>query len=322
MKLKTIYQEIVKKGLEADIRSRKEIEELLKNKKEAFEKLSLAEKECFDAETLTNPFADTRILNGSPDSEIKSVIVGIDVDEAELLLVDRLKEKGTAIDLTVSHHPAGRAYAKFYEVMDLQVDAFIKEGISCTLSENLLKERKAQVERRVHAANHERPVDIARWLKLNFLCMHTPCDNLAYQHLKKLLEKEKPSTVGKIIELLRGIPEYNHAAKNNNAPIIEIGAGASRCSRIHLEFTGGTEGPQDIYDKLAAKGIDTIIAMHQSEEHFKKCKDANINVVIASHIASDNLGVNLMLDYLESKEKIKVYEFGGFHRCPRSGKKS
>jgi len=317
-----MYQEIVKKGLDADIRSKKEIEELLKKKKQAFEKLTPAEKECFDAETLTNPFADTRILNGSPEADIASVIVGIDVDEAELLLVDRLREKGLAIDLAISHHPAGCAYAKFYDVMDLQVDAFIKEGVSCTLSENLLKERKAQVERRVHAANHQRPVDIARWLKLNFLCMHTPCDNLAYQHLKKLLEKEKPSTVGAIITLLRTIPEYHYAAKNNNAPMIEIGSSASRCSRIHLEFTGGTEGPQDIYDKLAAQGVDTIIAMHQSEEHFKKCKDANINVVIASHIASDNLGVNLMLDYLEGKEKMKVYEFGGFHRCIRSGKKA
>jgi len=59
--------------------------------------------------------------------------------------------------------------------------------------------------------------------------------------------------------------------------------------------------------------------MHQSEEHFKKCKEFNINVIFASHIASDNLGINLMLDYLESKDGLKVYEFSGFRRFKRKG---
>jgi putative NIF3 family GTP cyclohydrolase 1 type 2 len=320
MRLKNIYQEIIKKGIEADIRDREEIDKLLKSQKETYEKLTKQEKEIFDIDSLEHPFYDTRILNGVTDADIKSMIVGIDVDEGELLLADKLKDKGIDIDLVVSHHPAGRAYAKFYEVMDLQVNAFAKEGVNVSASENLVMERKAQVERKVHAANHQRAVDIAKWLKLNFLCMHTPCDNLAYQHLRKLLVKEKPSTLGKILDILYTIPEYKDAAKNNNAPMIEIGNKNSKVCRIHLEFTGGTEGPQDIYSKLSASGIDTIVAMHQSEEHFKKCKETNINVIIASHIASDNLGVNLMLDYLENKEKFKVYEFSGFRRFTHKNK--
>jgi hypothetical protein len=315
MRLKDIYHEIIKKGIEADIRDKKEIDKLLSSKKEAYEKLTKQEKEVFDIDVLRNPFSDTRMLNGDDDADIKSMIVGIDVDEGELLLVDRLKDnKGINIDLTVSHHPAGRAYAKFYEVMDLQINVFNKEGISVSASENLVMERKAQVERKVHAANHQRAVDVAKWLKLNLLCMHTPCDNLAYQYLRKLLDKEKPSTLGQIVDILYAIPEYKEAAKNNNLPLVEIGNKNSKVCRIHLEFTGGTEGPQDIYNKLSASGIDTIVAMHQSEEHFKKCKETNINVVIAPHIASDSLGVNLMLDYLESKERFKIYEFSGFRR--------
>ncbi|MDP2922199.1 MAG: NGG1p interacting factor NIF3 [Candidatus Omnitrophota bacterium] len=314
MKLKNLYQEIIKNGLESDIRSKKEIEDILKSKKDAYEKLDKKEKEVFDIESFSNPFADTRILNGDTEIDIKSMIVGIDVDEPELLLVDRLKDKGTNIDLVVSHHPAGRAYAKFYEVMDLQVNIFAKEGVSISTCENMLMERKGQVERRVHAANHQRAVDIAKWLKINFLCMHTPCDNLVYQYLRRILDKEKPSNLGKILDILFNIPEYKEAAKNNNSPFIEIGNKNSHVARIHLEFTGGTEGPHEIYSKLSASGIDTIVAMHQSEEHYKKCKEANINVIIASHIASDNLGVNLMLDYLQAKEKFKIYEFSGFRR--------
>lgn len=317
MKLERLYQSVIKKGIEGDVRGEKNIEKLLKDKEREYEKLDKKDKEFFDMDCLFNPFADTRVLLGDKDTDIKSMIVGVDVDGSELVLVDRLKEKGEKIDLVVSHHPCGRAYAHFYEVMDLQIDVFADSGISLSACENLLRERKAEVQRRVSAVNHARAVDIAKLLELNFLCMHTPCDNLAYQYVDKLLKKDKPNNLGGIIDLLRAVPEYNEAAKNNNPPRVVIGGKTSRCKNIHLEFTGGTEGPQDIYKSLSSKGVDTIIAMHQSEEHFKKCKEANINVIFASHIASDNVGINLMLDYLEAKEKFKVFEFSGFRRFNR-----
>ncbi len=314
MKLKNLYQEVIKKGIEADVRKARDIETLLKKKKQEYAKLSKDKLKHFDADSLFNPFADTRILNGNPEADIKSMIVGVDVDGSELLLVDRLKAKGKKIDLVVSHHPQGRAFAKFYDVMDLQVDIFAKAGVSVSASENLLSERKNQVARRVSSANHARSVDVARLLDINFLCMHTPCDNFAYQHLRRILDKEKPKDLGKIIDILKSIPEYDQATKENNPPQIVIGRKSSRCKNIYLEFTGGTEGPKGVYKKLSSKGIDTIIAMHQSEEHFKKCREANINVIFASHIASDNLGINIMLDHLERKAKFKIYEFSGFRR--------
>lgn len=317
MKLKNLYQEVIKKGIESDIRSRKEVEALLDENKQKLENLGKKEKDFFDKDLLVNPFADTRILYGDGQSNIKSMIVGVDVDVGELVLTDRLKEKGEKIDLVISHHPQGRAYARFYDVMDLQVDVFANQGIALGVCEKLLKERKSQVARRVSSANHSRSVDAARLLNINFLCMHTPCDNLAYQHLRRLVDKDKPQNLGKIMDILYAIPEYNDAAKKNNPPLIAVGNKKSRCKNIHLEFTGGTEGPKDIYKELASQGVDTIIAMHQSEEHYRKCEEAKINVIFASHIASDNLGINIMLDYLESKEKFKIYEFSGFKRFKR-----
>ena len=49
------------------------------------------------------------------------------------------------------------------------------------------------------------------------------------------------------------------------------------------------------------------------------CKEQNINVIVASHIASDNLGINRMLDFMEEKgKKLKVYELAGFRRIKRN----
>jgi len=312
MKLKEIYQKIIEEGIKADIRKEEEIKLILKEQKKIYE--NIKDKETFDTDSLFNPFSDTRVLYGDLNSEIKSIIVGIDVDVAEILFVDMLKKSNTDIDLVISHHPAGKAYANFYEVMDIQIDMLIKEGISVSVAESLLSERKAEIERKVSAANHNRVVDIAKWLKINFLCAHTPADNLAYRYIKNIIEKRKPYKLKDIIDILLEIPEYKYASTYNNPPKIVLGNKDSKVSKIHIEFTGGTEGPIDIYKKLADSGVDTIIAMHQSEEHFKRCKEERINVIFASHIASDTLGVNLLLDVLEKKEKLKIYEFSGFRR--------
>jgi len=317
MKLKSFYEKAIKAGVDVDLRGKKTIEELLSERKKDYEKLSVKEKEYFDTDNLINPFEDTRILNGAPDAEINSIIVGIDVEAGELAAVDALRRSGTQIDLALAHHPEGNAYAIFPQVMDLQIDAFFNKGISIAAAENLLGPRKDKVLRSVHGANHQRAVDIARLLNINMMCIHTPADNHAHDFLTTMVDKEKPKNLGAIIDMLFTIPEYQQAARQNNAPQITIGSKASRVNKVQIEFTGGTEGPVEIYEKLAAQGVDTIIAMHQSQEHHEKCKAANINVIIASHIASDNLGVNLILDKIIGNDKIKVYEFSGFRRVSR-----
>lgn len=317
MQLKKIYELAVEKGIKEDIRGQQAIKALLKKKSEELAAAGAKERDFFDKDSLFNPFSDTRILNGDTKSEIKSIIAGIDVETAEFLLVDRLKEKGEKIDLVISHHPQGRAFANFYEVMDLQVDAYCQEGLSLSFVESQIEERKSQVGRKVHAANHLRSVDAAKMLGINFLCIHTAADNCAFQFVKKIIGKEKPANLGAIIDILYGIPEYKDAAKNNNPPKIILGRSSSKVSKVHIEFTGGTEGPESVYNRLSLQGVDTVISMHQSEEHVKKCKESNMNVIFASHIASDTLGMNLIIDYLESKEKFTIYEFSGFRRFKR-----
>ena len=153
MKLKKLYQEVVKKGINADPRGQKAIENILKERKAAYSKLSKKEQEVFDHDSLTNPFSDTRILNGDQNAQVRSIMVGIDVDGAELLLVDKLKKDKVSIDLVLAHHPMGKAYANFYEVMDLQIDTFTQKGISVSCAESLLKNRKVQVERLAEILN-------------------------------------------------------------------------------------------------------------------------------------------------------------------------
>jgi len=314
MKINEIYNLAIQMGIEADFRGKEGVEKFLERKRKKYEKLSDKEKEEFDKESLTNPYLDSRILNISEDKDIKKVLVGIDIEPAEILLAKELGD----IDLIIAHHPIGKGLAHLADVMDLQCDVLNYYGVPINIAEGLMKERISEVARGVNAANHQRTVDVAKILKINLINVHTPCDNLAAKFLKNLIEKEKPERVEDLMEILREIPEYKEAMKIGAGPKIFVGDKENRCGKIALtEITGGTEGSPKLYEKMAQAGIGTVVGMHISEEHKKEAEASNINVVIAGHISSDSLGVNLFLDELE-KRGIEIIPCSGLIRISRT----
>jgi len=72
---------------------------------------------------------------------------------------------------------------------------------------------------------------------------------------------------------------------------------------------------------MAQAGIGTIVGMHASEEHRKECEKHHMNMVIAGHISSDSIGMNLFLDKLEEKG-IEIVPCSGFIRVSRKGKRT
>ena len=313
MKIKDIYNLAVKIGKEADFRSALEIEKFLSRRKEKLEKLSKEERTEFDEESLSNPYSDTRVLHISDDREIKKILVGIDIEPAEVLLA---KELGS-IDLIISHHPLGNALANLHEVMELQCDVLSQYGVPINVAEGLMKERISEVARGINAYNHQRTVDAAKLLGMSLICAHTSADNLAAKFLKEKIEKENPERIESLIKFLKEIPEYKEALKSGVGPKIFVGNSDNHCGRIALsEITGGTEGSPKLYEKMAIAGIGTVVGMHISEEGKKEAEKAHINVVIAGHISSDSLGMNLFLDELE-KQGIEIILCSGLIRVSR-----
>ncbi len=262
-------------------------------------------------------YADTAILYGQPDTEVKRILVGIDIEVGELLLANIIRRE-SGLDLVLAHHPEGKAWAALYEVMQLQVDLFVRAGLSRKLSEELLAKRKREVERKLLPNNHMRSVDAARLLNIPFMCAHTPADNHAASFIEKLMREKKPRKVGDIIDILIDLPEYKYAREQLTGPRVILGNPNRPVGKIFVEMTGGTEGPKEAFDKLYKAGVRTLVSMHLSEEHFRKVRDANLNVVVAGHISSDTLGLNLLLDRIEKKEKISVVGCSGFTRFERN----
>ncbi|HRU74253.1 MAG TPA: NGG1p interacting factor NIF3 [Caldisericia bacterium] len=312
MKLKEIYELFISTGIKNDPRGEKEVNDLLNERKKEYNKLSDEEKEYFDKETLTNPYGDTRILYGTGEEEIKSLIAGIDVDTGEIILGKQL-----GFDLIFSHHPRGVAFLNLPDVMKLQEDALMHHGIPINISQKMMAKRISEVDRALTPQNAYRVVDSARLLNQLFMCCHTPADNSVQHFLTELFNKEKPKYLKDVIDLLLTIPEYKQAKKMGFGPKIFSGDLKSKAGKVVIDMTGGTEGAKELMKKHADAGIGTIVGMHFSEDHKKEAEENYINLVVAGHMSSDSIGVNLLLDQVE-KVGVKVESFSGLIRIKRS----
>lgn len=322
MKLVDLYRSAIETGMENDPRTKDAVLQELARCKKEFENLKQDEKEFFDLELLKNPYPDSRILYGSEELEVQSILAGIDIDVGEILLADTLKSKGTKIDLLLSHHPSGRALADLYSVMKMQSDILNLYGVPINIAEGLMDVRIKEIERKLMPVNHARAIDAARLLDIPFLCLHTPADNMVAHYLQQLFDREKPYSVSDVVDILRTIPEYKAAGLNGVGPKIILGSKTRKAGKIFVDMTGGTEGAREIFESLTNSGISTIVAMHLSEEHRKEAEKNYLNVVIAGHISSDNLGLNLLLDEIAGEHPLEILECSGFRRFSRLEKRA
>lgn len=316
MTLQQIFDLALQMGIKADPRGVEEVEHLLKRVKKEYEELPEKKKKYFDKESLTNPYSDTRILYGDPKHEVKKILVGIDADATEVLLADRLNQKGQKIDAVVGHHPIGISLAALHDVMDLQVDAYAQVGVPINVMDALMRERSEDVKRKIHPSNHNQIVDTARLLQMPLMNLHTVWDSMGDKFMKDYLSKKKFDTVGDVVDYLMELPEYIEATKGKNGPEIVSGTPKSRAGKVAIFFTGGTNPSKEIYAELAKAGVGTLVDMHIPEDGLKELKKLHMNVINAGHMASDSFGANLFLDEIE-KRGVEIVAGSGLIRVKR-----
>ncbi len=320
--LQQILDLAVSEGTSNDLRGKAAVQKHLKRQKARYEALSKEEKKDFDQESLTNPYSDARIYFGQPTTPIKRVAMGIDVGVGDIVLANELS-KTKKIDAVITHHPVGVALAGLHEVMHLQAEVLADYGVPINIAEGLLYPHIAGVSRRTSPINHQREVDAARLLNMPFLSVHTPTDNMVATYLKNLIAKnsKKLETVADIMKLFDDIPEYQEAKKVKAGPRLFAGRPDRFTGKIAVtDITGGTEGAPEVYHQLAQAGVGTVIGMHMSEKHKEAAEKAHINAIIAGHMSSDSLGMNLFADGLE-RRGIDIIPFGGFTRFSRLKKR-
>lgn len=320
MKVYEAYELAIRTGMSKDPRPADEIGRLLDDAASEYESSSENERELFDTERLWNPYADCRFSVMSDEAreiEAETMMWGIDIGTGEVLLADRLREKGRRIDALVAHHPTGSSRVLFPKVMDMQSDMYSSVGVPINVAESMMGPRTEEALRGMQGVNHNQAADAARLLGIPLFNVHSAADNMVQSYLTELFAAREPKRLSDIVDVLMGEPEYREAARSNARPQIMVGRRDSRCGRILCKMTGGTSGPKTMYEALARAGIGTVVGMHFPESHYEAAREAHVNLVISGHMPSDSLGVNLICDVWE-QHGIDVVPCSGFIRCSRN----
>lgn len=320
MKTQEIFDLAIKIGIKNDPRSEAEIKKLLKDNKKEFEELSKSKQGEYDKEKFLNPYPDSRFLYGDKNKVVKRVLVGVDIDTDEVLLAKELERMGKKIDLIIAHHPEGKALADLHGVMDIQTSVLARAGMPENIAEGIVREQLEDVSRRLAPVNHYKAVMSAELLGIPMMNIHTPADNCVWNFVDKLIAQKKPQKVGEIVDALKEIPEYKKAVGLGAGPVLFSGSEKNRCGKVVVSgMTGGTsgKGSEKIYERMSHYGIGTEIAMHVGAEDRIEAIKHYINIVIAGHIASDSLGLNIIMDELE-KKGVEIVPCSGYIRFSRN----
>ena len=317
--LQTLYDIMIKVGRKNDPRSAKDIDDMLKNAKKEYEKLDKKKKPYFNQERFVNPYGDSGVQYGDLKRKVKSALVCIDADKQEVVLANALKGSKNEVDMVLAHHPEGRGLVDLTKVMPVQNDIMSSHGVPINVAEKLLAKRIGELDRGLHPINHYQHIDAARLLDIPYMCCHTPADNSVHQFMENFVKKREKNmkTVGDLMEAFLEIEEFQEAERLGMGPMIFAGSEKSKLGKVAVTgMTGGTSGNDDIFEALSHAGVGTVISMHMSEKPREKAEKHHLNVVITGHMASDSLGMNLVLDHME-KAGLKIVPAGGFIRVKR-----
>lgn len=228
---------------------------------------------------------------------VRRILVGVDIDSGDLMLA---RDKG--FDLVLAHHPAGdNARINGMQVMKRQIEVMTRVGIPINKAQKALAERQRGLLNAAHGGNWSKVTGAARVLGLPFMNVHMPCDILTENYVQQVLDKvlTPTSTVQDLCDALMTIPEYQNALTR---PIIRVGAPGDYCGKPYVIMAGGTNGGPAVAKAYFDAGIGTLISMHVPEDVVKAVKEQNIgNWIVAGHMASDSIGINLLLAELEKR---------------------
>ncbi|MCL2079949.1 MAG: hypothetical protein FWH17_08945 [Oscillospiraceae bacterium] len=221
-------------------------------------------------------------------ADIKRVLMGVDMDTAELLLADKL-----AFDCVVSHHPRN-TNNEILDLLNTHIRKLEALGVPRNKSQKLLEERKTELGYRNHSSNSRRTESAAKLMNMPFMCIHTPADIIGERIVQEFCDEKfggKPETTVKdVIEALAQIGEYKDSVRK---PVIRVGSGDSFAGRIYVLMSGLTGPGPKILKEYFEAGVGTLVLMHIPEKDAKEIKEQSIgNVIVAGHMSSDSLGLN------------------------------
>lgn len=229
--------------------------------------------------------------------KIRKVLFGIDADVPELLLAREL-----GCDAVISHHPKGGSpVVNFHKVFRRHIQQMVEAGVPKDVAEQAVLPKMVDLEVEMHMRNYSHAVDVARLLKIPYMNIHTPLDELGRRRMSEKIRDEtgEDSTVREVVSALCTLPEFKSATTDI---MIRLGDEMNPAGKTVVSHGAGTNGGYQIARTYFQHGIETLIYIHINPSDLKRLQADGIgNLIITGHIASDSVGINPFLIELENR---------------------
>lgn len=228
---------------------------------------------------------------------IKKVLMGIDIDVAELALAREL-----GYDAVIAHNPRG-ALRTFYKILDEHIRQMVEAGVPKSEAVKAVRVLKGKHELRAQAINADHVTSFARLLNMPFMNIHYPLDKLGRERMIRAIETHLPDngTVGDAVRALNTLPEFQKAETEIK---IWLGAEDNPAGKVVVSHGAGTNGGYPVASTYFDHGVDTLIYIHINYSDLEKLRQEygdTKNLIITGHTVSDLIGINPFIRELEKR---------------------
>ncbi len=318
MTIRELYEFAIERGMQLDPRGPDELARQMEAVRAEYENLDGVERRLFDTERFSNPFGDTRIACGDADTTVERLICGIDIDGTEVLLADSLRRGDRPVDLVLAHHASaiGGGIGSRLETIWPQVRMLTDFGVPEHLAHKLVRP-SSEGDQRSH---NLKVTQVAEALSLPLMTIHSPADAYLFREGARVLEEERPQTVGDLVDICDSWPEVGWLIERGKGTEVAVGDKRDPLGRTYHAFYGGWNPTPAVFEALCDAGCGTLWVLATSEALNEVAKRRNVSVVVVPHYPADNLGLNMLLDdAMDRFSDFDVIETSNFHRHDRRG---
>lgn len=236
-----------------------------------------------------------------PAPRVRKVLFGIDVDSGELLIA---KEKG--YDLVICHHPTGDAsQVNFPQILTKQGVLLERAGVPQEAARRAVQTLLDDHEPAAHLRNYDRLPSVAKLIGMPLMAIHNPCDEIGRRVMDDTLRANLPPgpTVRDAISVLNRLPEFQRAMTKI---VVRMGREENPLGKWVVIHGAGTNGGYPVAKAAFDHGIDTVFYIHTDPGHLRRLRDeygreGRKNLVVTGHIASDSIGINVLIRELRKR---------------------
>lgn len=237
---------------------------------------------------------------------IRRVLIGIDIGAGELLLARTL-----GYDAVIAHHPVG-VRPGMWPVYRRHIDLMIAAGVPEATARQAVEARLESLAISGQSDNYDQVPSVARLLKMPFLNIHSPLDEVGRRILQGVIDRtlaaHPQARLRDVAAAIGELGEFKCATTEIKVLMGHPDAPAGKTVMVHGALTNGG---YDVAKAYFASGVDTVIYIHIAPPDLEKLRaDGRGQLIVTGHIASDSVGINPYIAELE-RRGLSVDRIGG-----------